>query len=182
MNLRRFAAFVALILAALLSTPAPAPAQTSEELVKATFLYRFVSFVTWPPASFSDPNAAIRLCVIGAPPFARTLAQAVEGQRVDNRTFEVRQLADLEEAPHCHVLYVAGERTDEALRELRGTPVLTITDGSLGGAHTRGVIHFAIVEDRVRFHIDDALAAQGGLTLSSRLLALAVSVRRRASA
>ena len=41
------------------------------------------------------------------------------------------------------------------------------------------MIHFAIVAGRVRFFIDEAEAAGRGLSISSRLLALAVGVRER---
>ena len=41
----------------------------------------------------------------------------------------------------------------------------------------RGMIHFAISDDRVRFHIDLQAASRSGLSISSRLLNLALSVR-----
>ena len=56
-------------------------------------------------------------------------------------------------------------------------PILTITDARAGPQ--RGMIHFTIVAGRVRFFIDDAEAATRGLSISSRLLALAAGVRQR---
>src|SRR5262245_49908895 len=49
----------------------PVQAQTSQEVVKATFVYRFASFVTWPQANLAEAQAPIRLCVVGADPFAQ---------------------------------------------------------------------------------------------------------------
>ena len=43
------------------------------------------------------------------------------------------------------------------------------------------MIHFTISGGRVRFFIDEAAAAQRGLVISSRLLALALGVRQRRS-
>jgi YfiR/HmsC-like len=168
-----------MLMAALVGAVPPALAQASEELVKATFVFRFTSFVTWPSSAFADPQAPIVLCVIGSDPFVRTLRGVIVGQRVNDRPFEVRRLEDATSAAQCHVLYVVGDRADDTLRAVRESPVLTITDGALGGS-ARGIMHFVIVDDRVRFHIDDASAAEGGLFMSSRLLSLAVSVRRRA--
>jgi hypothetical protein len=54
--------------------------------------------------------------------------------------------------------------------------VLTVTDESLG-RETGGVITFAVRDNRVRFRIDTAAAAQNGLTVSSKLLSLALNVR-----
>jgi hypothetical protein len=41
------------------------------------------------------------------------------------------------------------------------------------------MIHFVVAQGRVRFHIDEAAAVRSGLTINSRLLALALSVRQR---
>lgn len=168
----------ALLSPLLLSVAPVARAQTSEELVKATFLYRFVSFVTWPPEAFATPEAPIRLCVIGSAPLAGALRDVVANAHVEGRSFEVRRPADPSSAVQCHAVYVAGDRSEETLRIVRGRPVLTITDGTIGD-DTRGIIHFVQIDRRVRFHIDDARAAEGGLFMNSRLLALGVSVRRR---
>jgi hypothetical protein len=155
----------------------PAQAQTSQEEVKATFVYRFVSFVSWPAAAFGDPAMPVRLCVVGADPFAHTLSRIVADQRIGARAFEVRRIAGAADMAACHAVYVVGDRTDAVLRAARQRPVLVITDSVSGGA--RGIIHFALVEGRVRFYIDDANAAESGLGIDPRLLNLALAVRRR---
>jgi hypothetical protein len=53
-------------------------------------------------------------------------------------------------------------------------PVLTITDAV--NAPKRGVIHFVLVDGRVRFFIDQGAAQRRGLNISSRLLTLAIGV------
>jgi len=62
-------------------------------------------------------------------------------------------------------------------RRLHGQPILTITDDQFGAG--RGIVHFVLKAGRVRFHIDDALAARSNLGISARLLSLAVSVKQR---
>lgn len=152
----------------------------SEEAVKATFLYRFASFVDWPPGAFSAADAPIRLCVAGAEPLRSAAASQTSGQTINGRPIEIVRLSSSLNAPQCHVLYAAGALSDDALRAVRQLPVLTVTDASTG-ASERGVIHFAVVGNRVRFHIDEAQAAEHGLTISSRLLSVALSVRRAGS-
>lgn len=152
-----------------------AGAQTAQEEVKATFLYRFTSFVTWPTSSFADAAAPMQVCTIGADPMARALMQSTGSQRVGGRNFLLRRISDADNVAGCNVLYVVGDRTEAALRAARRRGILTITDG--GGE--RGIIHFVVVDARVRFYIDDALAAESGLSVDPRLLSLALSVRRR---
>ena len=170
-----------LLLAALLSAvygDARAQNASSEEAVKATFLYRFASFVDWPAGTFSAADAPIRICVAGAEPLRSAAASQTSGQVINGRPIQIVRLSSSLNAPQCHVLYVAGALSDDALRAVRQLPVLTVTDATTG-ANVRGVIHFAIVDNRVRFHIDQAQAAEGGLAISSRLLSVALSVRRQ---
>ena len=42
----------------------------------------------------------------------------------------------------------------------------------------RGMVHFAIVDGRVGFHVDAVSAARSHRSISSRLLGIALSVRQ----
>jgi hypothetical protein len=91
----------------------------------------------------------------------------------------VVRLAEPERDAHCDVAYVAGSPrapVAEVLDAMRGAPVLTVTDAGRGG--DRGMIHFVVFQDKVRFQVDAAQAAHSGLGFSSKLLALALSVKR----
>jgi hypothetical protein len=61
---------------------------------------------------------------------------------------------------------------------VQGSGALTVTDGRPAGSPT-GIINFILKDARVRFEIDDEMAAQNGLYISSALLGLAVTVKRR---
>lgn len=181
MILRLSKAVAVMLFAAVFGFRAVSDAQTAEEVVKAQFVYRFTSFAVWPAGAFASANSPIVLCVVGADHFARTLTGAVSGQRVGGRSFEVRRVR-AEQARRCHVVYAAGLGASDTLREVRDAPVLTVTDAATGDGGVRGMIHFAVVDNRVRFHVDDAAAADAGLAIDSRLLGLALSVRRRVGA
>ena len=89
-------------------------------------------------------------------------------------------MANAEGAGGCHLAFVQGNapaETGRILNALGRTPVLTVTDARAGPQ--RGMIHFTTVGGRVRFFIDEASAAERGLSISSRLLALAAGVRQR---
>jgi len=169
-----------MLASALLLAPGPARAQPSEEAVKAAFLPRFARYVTWPGPFVPAPGAPFQLCVIGRDPFPRLLDQAAAGEVVDGHGLLVRRLPSADGSRGCHVAFVHGAAAPDTARlllALRRQPILTITDAR-AGPH-RGIIHFTIAGGRVRFVIDDAAAAERGLSISSRLLALAVNVRPR---
>ena len=178
---RRFAAVAALVLAALgLRAGPPAAAQSLEYPVKATFLYKFGPFVEWPASALDAAASPFYLCVVGDDPFGPALDQAVAGQHVGPHPVTVRRLARLERGgPVCHVLYAAGSKVQppaQVLAAVQGQPVLTVTDEAHGdGSH--GLVHFVLQNSRVRFEIDARAAAQSGLSISSKLLSLAVNAR-----
>jgi hypothetical protein len=150
-----------------------------ELAVKATFLYKFQPFVTWPAEAFPSPAAPFTLCVVGNHPFGSLLDKVVEGQRAGNREVTVRRLTTVSPDDHCQILYVGADDPVVA-RQLQvpvaGTPVLTVTD-SIRDSSAKGMINFIIADNRVRFEIDNAAATRSGLVISSKLLSLAVSVR-----
>lgn len=158
----------------------PARAQPSEEVVKAAFLPRFARYVMWPPASVPAATQPFQICVLDRDPFGRLLDQAAARELIDGHSVRVRRIASAGQSAGCHLAFVQGtapQETGRLLIAMRRQPILTVTDARAGPQ--RGIIHFTVVGGRVRFFIDDAAAAERGLTISSRLLALAAGVRQR---
>lgn len=170
----------ALLLLALIFSGASARAQPTENAVKAAFLPRFARYVTWPAPAVPRTGAPFQLCVIGRDPFGPLLDRTASTELIDGHAVTIRRMAGPERAAGCQLAFVRGnspQDTTRILLALRNQAVLTITDSQAGPQ--RGMIHFTIVSGRVRFFIDDAEAAGRGLSISSRLLALAAGVRGR---
>lgn len=166
---------------ALLPGRASAAEESVEYAVKAAFLYKFGSFVEWPATAFASPASPFQLCVVGEDPFGAALDKAVSGQQIARRPVEVRRLKTVKPDSGCHIVYLAASETQrlaQITEALRGSSVLTVSDGRSPGAAT-GIINFVIKDDRVRFDIDDEAAAQNRLAISSKLLGVALSVKPR---
>lgn len=175
-----WAGALALTLAAASPGSAAAQAGSLEYAVKANYLVRFGAFVQWPERTLGASGAPVVICVVGQDPFGAVLDQAVAGQTVNGRPLQARRLDRIDARSGCHLAYLGrstAQSQAQALAALAGTPVLTVTDSAQGSA--RGMIHFAVDANRVRFHVDDEAAARAGLSISSRLLGLALSVRSR---
>lgn len=172
-----------LLLAALLVLGSSAGrAQPTAEAVKAAFLPKFARYVQWPAGAHPAARQPFTLCVIGRDPFGQQLDRAAASEMVDGRGVAVRRLATPTGSDTCHLAYVQGQTQNDTARfllALRNRPILTITDGAAGPQ--RGMIHFTVAGGRVRFFIDEAEASARGLSISSRLLALALGVRQRRS-
>jgi hypothetical protein len=177
---RRPAWRAARVIVALLALASPAVAATGdlERAVKATYLYKFAPFVTWPSSALGAEEPLV-ICVQGADPFGGLLDHAVAGQRIGGHPLVVRRVARLVRGSGCHIAYVSGssvQAANDALAAVQGTPVLTVTDGER--APTRGVVHLMLQGGRVRFSVSASQAAVNGIAISSKLLALAVEVSR----
>lgn len=170
-----------LVVAACLGAGGDALAQApTVEAVQASFLPKFPRYVGWPAARQPASGTSFQLCVIGSDPYGALLDAAARNEQIDGRNVVVRRLPDTEGAATCHLAFVRGGQpadTGRLLFALRSLPLLTITDA--GGGPERGMIHFASISGRVRFFINDAAAAERGLRISSRLLALAAGVTQR---
>ncbi|MGE5567134.1 MAG: YfiR family protein [Parcubacteria group bacterium] len=158
----------------------PARAASLEYPVKAAFLYKFAPFVEWPATAWVSPSSPLTLCVVGDDPFGGMLDRTVEGRRLGPHPIVVRRLERLAADSGCSIAYIGGSKAQsvsDALAAVQGTPVLTVTDEAEGG--DRGIIHFVLRGNRVRFVIDDAAAAKNGMVISSKLMRLALAVHLR---
>ncbi|HYG28318.1 MAG TPA: YfiR family protein [Caulobacteraceae bacterium] len=166
---------------AVLASAAPrAHAQSLEYPVKAAFLYKFAPFVEWPPRAFDGAASPLNICIVGHDPFGAALDRAVAGKRLGARPVVARRMEAIGANSGCHIAYFGGsvrQSVADGLAAVQGAPVLTVTDQSMASA--RGAVHFVVSENRVRFHIDDTAASRNGVSLSSKLMQLALSVKRR---
>ena len=175
--------FLAGLLLAALALPGAALGQGASELeyaVKATYLYKFAPFVHWPESS-QAAGAGFEICIVGRDPFGALLDDAVRGEQVRGQPIAVRRLPEIARASGCGIVFAGGSSAQsvrEILDAVAGEPVLTVTDVALSRT-AKGIVHFVILDDRVRFEIDDQAAAENGLMISSKVLSLALSVRPR---
>lgn len=182
LTMRKALAVVRVVVAAgamiVLSTPAYA--QVSEAAVEAAFLPRFARYVTWPPAAMPRGSDPFILCVLGVDPLGPMLDTAVRSQTVNGRRIVVRRLSGATGADGCHIAFVEHGKSQSAaqiLAALANKAILTVTDRTTDAPH--GIIHFVLADGHVRFLIDQAGAASRGISINSRLLALAVGVNQK---
>jgi hypothetical protein len=177
--MRRSGVFAILILMLWL-TPLTGPGialadEALERAVKAAFIYKFAPFVTWPQSVVAG-RPQFTICLMGPNRFGDAIDQAVAGMNYDGRPYVVRRVDTLGPDSSCDIAYVANSPSQSAgaaLTAVRGAPILTVTDD---GA-PEGVISFKMQAGHVRFRIDETAADADGLTISSKLLELAVTVR-----
>jgi uncharacterized protein DUF4154 len=164
--------------------PAEAEAQTGpgelEQQVKAAYLLNFSRYVEWPPGTFTADDDPMRLCVIGTDALTEVVRLTVEGRRSRGRPVQVLAPDTPGQAGDCHIAFVApagGRSPAPWLATLRTTPTLLVGEEPLF-LDRGGMVAFVVVNETVRFAIDEVAVRRAGLQISSRVLTLATSVRR----
>lgn len=158
--------------------PVDAAAPTENQL-KAAFLYNFAQFVQWPTSAFTDPDAPLRICVLGRDPFGNDLDHLVSDEAANGRRIVVARPRDIR-STRCHILFISASesaRFADILADLQGQSVLTVGD-SKDFVGRGGVIGFVTMERRIRLRINSEAALANHLSISSRLLRLADVVPR----
>jgi hypothetical protein len=163
------------------SAPAPVPdeAPQPEYGIKAAFLYKFLSYVEWRPGAFAQPASPIVIGVIGANDIADSLRTITAGRTAGDRPVEVRRMRIGDSLDDVHLLFVGraeSSRVAQIAPAARQRGVLLVTDFE-GALDEGSAINLLVLQNRVRFEVSLDAAEKSGLKLSSRLLAVASSVR-----
>ena len=157
--------------------------QGLEQRVKAAYLVNFTRFISWPPAATQGGEEAIDICVVGDRDIAIALSALIKSKPSNDVGIRSRLILLPEESEGCEVLYIAddsGELQRYWLQKLPQDNILTIADNG-DFIDTGGMISFVIVSGKLRFDINQANILRSGMSVSSRLLSLARTVRRSAA-
>jgi uncharacterized protein DUF4154 len=167
------------VLAALLlfsfDSASVAQSKPSEYEVKAAYLYNFGKFMTWP----ADPHSpSFRVCILGSDPFGDALERTVKGETLNGKPVSLKHvLAD--GVTGCEIIFIPAseqKKLPSVLNLLKKQHVLTVSDIPQF-VDKGGMIGFVMDGDRVRFEVNQAIAQDAGLQMSSQLLKVAKQVR-----
>lgn len=152
----------------------------------AAYLLNFLRFTEWPAGASTDtsrPNSTTSPYVIGVSgnrPLLDKLIRLVEGQLVRGHPVHAVRIRDETDLAACHLAYFSPTIDDDglgvpipaALRALSGQPVLTVSPAP-AFIDQGGLVQLYRTDSYLRFDIAAEAARVAGLTLNSRLLALA---------
>jgi hypothetical protein len=180
-----FLSVAALVVFQGIARPAAAPQSPSavgsplESQVKAAYVLNFINLTEWPAAALGPASAPFRVCLAGTSQLRTALEDTVKGESVHGHPVVVDRLTS-EAAPMCQVIFVPASdaaQVPDLMRAVGPAAVLFIgeTDAFLRAG---GAVRFVVDQGHVRFDVNRRSAEQRGLTLSSRLLRVARSVRQ----
>jgi hypothetical protein len=151
----------------------------TEYQVKAAYLFNFLKFVEWPEDPAAEPHGKWVIGFVGDSPIDAELARIVEGKNVLGRDLQVKKFQAADNLRACNILFISEsekKRLPSILAALNGSSVLTVADMDdfIGSG---GMIQFVVEDARVRVAIDVGATGRARLRVSSKLLALAQTVK-----
>lgn len=149
----------------------------SEPELKAAFIYNFVQFTAWPNDLLAQA-AVLNICLRAQTPVALALA-TLSGKLVHGVPLVVTALSE-EHLPSCHVLFV--EATEIGwLKKVSAAPtplpILTLADLPDSSPSEEAMIRLSLDGRKIVFDVNASEARRSRLAISSRVLALARSVK-----
>jgi hypothetical protein len=171
--------FALVLLGTLALAPAYGQMGHDEAAVKAAFIVRFAQYVDWPRDTFQNSTSPLAIATLGASAVNLALAEAA-AIRSSGRPVVVVHWKAGEAVPDSHIVYVGSDQKAAlpvVLGAIGARAVLVVSDFPQA-LEQRSMINFVVVDGRVRFEISPESAEKAGLTISSRLLAIAMRVYR----
>jgi hypothetical protein len=118
--------------------------------------------------------------VLGQDPFGTALDATIAGETIEGQGLLAKRISEPKQGLNCRVLFISSSedgRLKEILTTLDKTGVLTVSDMP-NFSQRGGMIEFVLDGGRIRFAVNLTPAQDAGLTVSSELLKVAISVRR----
>jgi hypothetical protein len=199
---------VVLILAAFCAVSTTSvSAATTEQKVKAAFLYNFVKFVKWPDQSNrpQDASPEVNVGILGDNPFGDALStidgKQVKGRQIrfieiegyhsfkkshrkDDRAFEDYRTQKEKTIEACQLLFICDSEKDhvqELLALTQGRTALTVSDLP-GFIENKGMIGLVKDRNKLRFEINLDAVKDEKIEIRAQLLSLAKRVYKKDSA
>ena len=150
--------------------------QTDEYWVKGVFIEKITRFIEWPQGSkVNDVNKKFVISVIGDNPFAKKLNEIYKDTKIKNKQVELRYINRISEIDGSDVLFICSNEKDmltDILAFTKDKLILTLAD-SEGFGEGGVLINFFIIDNKIKFEINETAVKAAGLMPSYMLLNLA---------
>lgn len=144
--------------------------------IKAAIYVNVLRLVDWPAGKYGDASMPLVIGVAGSDEMARALDEVAQSKMAAGRRIVVRRLSGISGIEDCGSVFLGGgdrKRIEAALQAVGKAPVLTVGESD-GFISLGGMIDLQVRDNRVQIVVDLEAAQNAGLSISSRLLKIAV--------
>ena len=138
-------------------------------------IYNFLKYIQWPESANSGQFV---IGVMGDDDVYNTLNDWYGGKERMGKSLQVKKLSSTSEAKDCQLVYIgstASSRFDAIQSVVANNPILLVTDKNGLGEKGSG-INFRIVNNRLKFELNQNSLNASHLKVSSQLAAMAIVI------
>jgi hypothetical protein len=150
--------------------------QQDERAVRTAFIYNLTKYVDWPPTT----NSTLIICAFGPGTTGEDLKRVLDGKASGGRKLQVMVQFTEPEMQHCNIAYFPGLTRDQShsLNTAVSRSVLSVGEDE-AFVREGGMVAFIRSGDSIQIQVNIDAVQAAGLTISSRLLDLAIIVRTK---
>ncbi|MBY0425091.1 MAG: YfiR family protein [Cytophagales bacterium] len=142
---------------------------------QAAFIFNFALFINWPK-EYQSSN--FEISVLGNSEVLDELKTMTSDKLIGEQTVQVKKLNNLKNIGNPNILFIPNEQIflmKEVLKATENKPCLIVTESD--GYSKRGSdINFVLLNNKLKFELNQGVAEAKGLKLPDKLLKLAVLV------
>lgn len=153
------------------------PAPVDEYEVKAAMLLNLARFVETPRWKAGNARDALVIGVLASPQVVAQVQEVLTNRTLGTQPVVVQELQSLAGAGKCAMVFVArsAPAQPQNVAALSKTGIVTVGDAE-GFAQDGGIIGMVVRDEHIALEINLRAAHDDGITISSRVLALATIV------
>jgi hypothetical protein len=156
----------------LLISPLQSRAESgSAEAVKVAFLFNVLRFIEWPEQNGRD---AFNLCTSARDALGDKL-WVLKNKSIDGKPINLLRGVNTEALKTCHLVFVGQNEAPAIARELRGFPVVTVSDHK-DFVREGGMIGLLLDGNRLKFEVNLKAAKESRIRVFATLLKLAKTI------
>lgn len=144
----------------------------TNSMIKANYLYNFAKLVGWPEKK-SKGNFVIG--ILGDPSLYQQMIKRYSDKSIGNQPIEIVQLLGTDRLTEMHMLFVSRTKsgeTEAVVKETMKANTMVVTESDSGLSHG-SVINIVVVDNRLKFDINETNAGSRELVIANTLKSLA---------
>jgi len=143
--------------------------------VYSMMVFNFIKWIQWPP---DETNKEFIIGVMGNSEIYNTLSTWYGGKPKGSKTYVIKKFTNASEVTDCQVLFIEGNKHNEfegAKSKLMGKETLLITN-YIGLGAKGSCINFKLVDEKLRFELNQRAIEESKLKVSSALRTMAIMI------
>ncbi len=146
------------------------------EKMQAAFMYNFTMLVNWPE---SYKSGDFIIAVLGSSPINKELEEMAKQKKAGSQTIVIKKIGSAGEIGNAQMVYVPNSaklKIADVVSKTSSGATLVVTESD-GAAKEGSNINFLLVDEKLRFELNEAKATAKGLKLAANLVKLGIPVK-----